>query len=119
LRLAGAHGLAVQMHGARTAQSRAAAEFRSGEFQVLAHYPKQRRIGISVDANRLAVDRKRDHRHAFFSMAFSFLHAEFFRRLLLAPAARHVRVEACASGFSRCRICKIAALRRILPDRNY
>jgi hypothetical protein len=52
------------MHGTRTALRDPATELRSSELELLTHYPKQRRIGLGLYADRFAVDRKRDVRHA-------------------------------------------------------
>ena len=54
--LAGAHGLAVDVHRAGAAQAGAAAEFGARELEVLAHHPEQWRVGLSLDARRLAID---------------------------------------------------------------
>ena len=51
------------MDRAGAAQADAAAELGAGEFQVLAHHPEQRRVGVDIDALCLAIDRKRD-RHS-------------------------------------------------------
>src|SRR4051812_5372724 len=56
--------MAVEMHRAGAAQARAAPIFGAGHFQMLAHHPKQRRIGLCLYADRLAVDREADRRHA-------------------------------------------------------
>jgi hypothetical protein len=54
--LAGAHGLAVDVHRASAAQAGAAAEFCARELELLAHDPEQWRVGLSLDARRLAID---------------------------------------------------------------
>ena len=89
-RLARAHGFAVEMDGARAAQSRSAPEFRARQFQVLAHHPKQRRIGARPPPARFAVDRKRDRRHASL-LGYRFLNARCPAQLL-ARTDRHVRI---------------------------
>ena len=63
--LAGAHRLAVDVDGAGAAQAGAAAELGAGQFQVLAHHPEQRRVGLGFDARRLAVDRECCRSHTF------------------------------------------------------
>ena len=45
---AGAHGFAVEVDGAGTAESHAAAEFRAGESKFIAQVPEQRHLGIAV-----------------------------------------------------------------------
>src|SRR6516164_1864153 len=53
---AGTGGLAVDMHRAGAAQRDAAAVFRSGELQLIAQVPKQRRRWIAIEGLRLAID---------------------------------------------------------------
>ena len=60
--LAGAHRLAVEVHGAGAAQGHAAAELGAGEAQRVAQHPQQRRFRIDVDLHGLAVDVELDHR---------------------------------------------------------
>src|SRR5262245_52995315 len=62
--LAGAHRSAVNMDCAGAAETRATSEFGARELQVFAHHPKQCRVGLSLDADRLAVDRERNCWHA-------------------------------------------------------
>jgi len=52
------------MHRASAAFRDAAAEFGAGEFEMLAYYPQQRRVGLGLDTDRLAVDREVNRRHA-------------------------------------------------------
>src|SRR6266851_2581557 len=59
--LAGAHGLAAQVNRARAAQARAAAEFRAGHLQMLAHDPEKRRVVRHVDDAPEAVDGQDPH----------------------------------------------------------
>src|SRR5436853_4923753 len=59
---AGAHRLAIDVHGARAAERRAAAELRSGELQLIADHPQQRRAGLRFRRDRLAVEIECDHR---------------------------------------------------------
>jgi hypothetical protein len=61
LGLAGAHRLAVEMHGAGAAKPRAAAVFRAGQSDVIADHPKKRCVGRGVDRHPLVVQRERDH----------------------------------------------------------
>src|SRR5262245_58733937 len=63
LGLAGSHRLAVDMDRAGAAQAGAAAILGAGEFQVLAHDPKQGRVRLGLHAHRLAIDCKCDRRH--------------------------------------------------------
>ena len=49
-------GLAVDVHRAGAAQAGAAAEFCARELELLAHDPEQRRVGLSLDVRRLAID---------------------------------------------------------------
>src|SRR5215831_15122987 len=56
---------AIVLARAGAAQAGAAAILGAGEFQVLAHDPKQRRVRLGLDAHRLAVDCKCDRRHGF------------------------------------------------------
>ena len=56
LNAAGAHGLAVHMHGAGAALRDAAAEFRTGHSEFVADDPKQRRLRLDVERIRLSVD---------------------------------------------------------------
>src|SRR5262245_53516510 len=53
---AGAHHVAVQVHRAGAALRDAAAVFRSGEADLLAYDPQERRIGFYLDITRPAVD---------------------------------------------------------------
>src|SRR3954471_3285464 len=57
-----AHRLAVDMHGARAAERRTAAELRSGELDLIADYPEMRRAVLCFRGDRLAVELERDHR---------------------------------------------------------
>ena len=59
-RHAGAHHLAVEVHGARAAQRLAAAVLRAGEAEHVAQRPEQRHLGIDVELPLCAVDTKRD-----------------------------------------------------------
>ena len=61
-RAAGANRLAVQMHRARAAQLRAAAELGAGHAERVAQDPEQRRVRIGVDLTGLAVDGDAGHR---------------------------------------------------------
>ena len=49
------------MHGARAALRDTAAKFRAVHAQFLAHNPQDRHVGIGVDLDRLAVQRKFCH----------------------------------------------------------
>jgi hypothetical protein len=60
-RAAGPDGLAVQMHRAGPAQSRAAAEFGAGHAQRVAQGPKDRRGRVDVDRVLAAVHNKLHH----------------------------------------------------------
>jgi hypothetical protein len=55
-RNAGAYGLLIDDNGACTAQSLAAAEFRTGQSDLVAKKPKQRKIRIAVPSLFLSVD---------------------------------------------------------------
>ena len=61
-RRARAHGRAVEVDRACAAQRHPAAVFRAGKTDVIAQYPKQRRIGRGVDGVRLAVHKELGHR---------------------------------------------------------
>src|SRR5450759_2085088 len=58
---AGAHGLAVHMHGAGAAQRDAATKFCSGQSDFVADDPKQRRLRLDIEPMRLSVDCDGDH----------------------------------------------------------
>jgi len=60
-RSAGSHGLAVKMHRARPAETAAAAVFGPGQAEVISQRPEYRRVGISIDRDRLAIDTEFDH----------------------------------------------------------
>src|SRR3979490_1409315 len=62
---AGAHGLAVEVHGAGTALSDAAAELRAGHAQRVAQHPQEGRAGRGVDLAGLAVDNEGNHGNSF------------------------------------------------------
>src|SRR4051812_26606481 len=62
-RAARAHRLAVDMHGARAAKRRAAAEFGAGELQLIADHPQERGAVLGGRRNRFAVKSERDHRN--------------------------------------------------------
>lgn len=55
-RHARAYGLAVQMDGAGTAQSRTAAKLGAGQAQRIAQGPQHRRVGCDIDAGILAIN---------------------------------------------------------------
>src|SRR5947209_3140580 len=57
-----AHRLAIDVHGARAAERRTAAELRPGELQLIADHPEQRRAVLRFRGDRLAVEIERDHR---------------------------------------------------------
>src|SRR5215469_8785587 len=63
LHTARADGLSVDVDSTGAALSDAAAEFRAGQLEMLTDHPKQRRIGLCLDTDRFAVDRKRYRRH--------------------------------------------------------
>src|SRR5580693_114015 len=63
-RLARAHRLAVEMHRAGAAHAGAAAIFRAGELEVLAHNPEQRRFRAGIHTCRLVIDGEGDRHHA-------------------------------------------------------
>ena len=46
---AGAHRLPVDMHGAGAARGDPAAEFRSGQPDLLAQDPEKRRLGLDIE----------------------------------------------------------------------
>src|SRR5882757_1199779 len=56
LRLAGERALAIDVHHAGAAQTRAAAEFGAGELEALSDHPQKRRCGRCVGGRCLAVD---------------------------------------------------------------
>src|SRR5580765_8233453 len=58
---AGAHGGAIDVHGARAALRDAAAVLGAGEPDLLADRPQQRLIGVDVDVENLAVDGQLSH----------------------------------------------------------
>src|SRR6266850_2701968 len=58
---AGANGLAVHMHGASAALGDAAAEFRSGQSELLPQDPEKRRIVLDIELMRGPVDVDVDH----------------------------------------------------------
>src|SRR5580700_4227651 len=63
-RLARAHRPAVEMHRAGAAHAGAAAIFRAGELEVLAHHPEQRRLRTGIHSRRFIVDGEGDRHHA-------------------------------------------------------
>src|SRR5580704_12293969 len=63
-RLARAHRLAVEMHRAGAAHAGAAAVFRAGELEVLAHNPEQRRFRTGIHTGRFVIDGEGDRHHA-------------------------------------------------------
>src|SRR5262245_18845056 len=58
---AGTHRLAVDVHRARAAQSRAAAELGAGEPRVLAQVPQQRHLRIAIELDWSAVELETRH----------------------------------------------------------
>src|SRR5438034_2415666 len=70
LRGAGAHRLAVDMHRARAAECRAAAELGTGELELIADHPQQRRAVLRLRGDRLAVEIECDHRHLLCALIF-------------------------------------------------
>ena len=48
---AGAHRLAVDMHGAGAALRDAAAEFGAGQSELVAQHPEQRRLRLDIELN--------------------------------------------------------------------
>ena len=60
-RHAGANRLAVQVHGARSAQRHPATEFRPGHPQRLPQHPQQRSRGIHVHLDQLSIYEKTCH----------------------------------------------------------
>src|SRR5262249_46499239 len=59
--LAGAHGGAVEMHGAGAAEPCAATELGACHLQMLADDPQQGRVVVDIDLLGLAVDGECDH----------------------------------------------------------
>ena len=59
--LAGAHRLALEVHGAGAAQRHAAAEFGAREAQRVAQDPEQRGFRIDIDFDRVAIDVELGH----------------------------------------------------------
>src|SRR5208282_1353020 len=53
----GAGGNTVDMHGARTAERHATAEFRAGHAEHVAQHPEERRVAVDIDAVCVPVDR--------------------------------------------------------------
>jgi hypothetical protein len=62
LLLAGAHGAAVNVHGAGAAQAGATPESRAGEPQVVPQIPQQRHVLVAVEHPGCSVDCQIDHR---------------------------------------------------------
>ena len=61
--LARAHGLAIKMHRARSAQSHPAAILRAGQIEFVAQNPQQRRVGSNLNIVRTVVDQQMNRSH--------------------------------------------------------
>jgi hypothetical protein len=120
--LAGKDGLAVDMHGARAAQTGTAAEFRAGHFEMFAERPEQWRVAFCADGLRFSVNGKSNHDNISFRLSeFRILFSRALGRAAYSVKKYHRQTERRSRRFGGTRkfdVSKCVASYAVSPRRD-